>query len=906
MKRTLVLGLSLTWLAACGEPGAAPADAAGDVDAAPWSPPDVDPPPGLAVTLEPVLDINTQPPPLAAAGYRGHNGKVYFGARRAGGDFALYASDGTAAGTTEIASRPTWTGAPSGLLSHGGRLLFSVGDEVIGAELWATDGTDAGTRVVVDARVGKDSGFPKLIGASGTTVYWVALTARGSRLWRTDGTPSGTSQIGEFSVGEGGWGPSAIVVGDKLYFGSSDGPMGAELYISDGTAAGTRLLKDINPGTASSLPSTFAVVGSKILFSANDGTHGAELWITDGTAAGTVMLADIRPGASGSINRFATQFSVHQGFAYFAADDGVHGAELWRSNGTAAGTTLVADLNPGPETSSPRPSGILGDKLLLTANNAAHGREVFVTTGTAAGTSLLEDVNPGAASSLPSDPTVAGATGYFVADDGVHGFELWRTDGTAAGTSLVIDLLPGGGNGAQLTGGVAIGDRLYVTGTSPTVITAPYVSDGTAAATLALIPTAEAGATAPSTPSPFVVAGDKVFFAATDATHGRELWVRDASGARLVRDVNPGTLTGILGDPVAVGSSVCFVGVDAAHGQELWISDGTESGTRLVKDLNPGPAEGMSAGVAGLPVMSAFDGRFYFFGSDGSPVGRELYATDGTAAGTSLVADLDPAPNNPGVGEYRIGVYNGMLLFNARDADQNGVFRYVPSGNAVVRLTPKALYAEAIAVAAGKVYMSLFTIPSQPSPKPSGIYVTNGTAAGTTQVDARRTSQIFALGTAIGYFADGSIYRSNGTLGSSVWVSDAGPPASYMNPRPVELGGTLYYLGGNGTVGTGLWRTDLTTGGTRLVRALGAGSTHVNGDTPVKLGDYLYFPAGDGPTGTELWRSDGTEAGTQLVRDVWPGPRSSSPRNLVVHGDALYLSLDDGMRGAEPWRLTAP
>ena len=104
----------------------------------------------------------------------------------------------------------------------------------------------------------------------------------------------------------------------------------------------------------------------------------------------------------------------------------------------------------------------------------------------------------------------------------------------------------------------------------------------------------------------------------------------------------------------------------------------------------------------------------------------------------------------------------------------------------------------------------------------------------------------------------------------------------------------------------GLWRSDLTPGGTRLVRALSTGTTYTTGVAPVRLGDYLYFAAGDGATGTELWRSDGTTAGTQLVRDVWAGPRSGAPRNLAVGGDALYLSLDDGVHGAEPWRLTVP
>jgi ELWxxDGT repeat protein len=95
---------------------------------------------------------------------------------------------------------------------------------------------------------------------------------------------------------------------------------------------------------ASSYPGHLTEVNGVLFFSADDGEHGAELWMTDGTPAGTQLVADIYPGPESS---FPTDLTNVNGTLYFSADDGLHGTELWISNGTEAGTKLFADINPG-------------------------------------------------------------------------------------------------------------------------------------------------------------------------------------------------------------------------------------------------------------------------------------------------------------------------------------------------------------------------------------------------------------------------------------------------------------------------------------------------------------------------------------------------------------------------------
>ena len=106
------------------------------------------------------------------------------------------------------------------------------------------------------------------------------------------------------------------------------------------------LLKDINPGRASSMMLTadgFAGVNGVAYFAANDGTNGTELWKSNGTAAGTVLVKDINSGSTGS---YPTSLTNVNGTLFFSATDGVSPNELWRSNGTAAGTVLERQWHP--------------------------------------------------------------------------------------------------------------------------------------------------------------------------------------------------------------------------------------------------------------------------------------------------------------------------------------------------------------------------------------------------------------------------------------------------------------------------------------------------------------------------------------------------------------------------------
>jgi ELWxxDGT repeat protein len=158
-------------------------------------------------------------------------------------------------------------------------------------------------------------------------------------------------------------------MGIRLVFSADDGSSGVELWVTDGTTAGTTLLKDINPGSDESFPFDFAALGDgRLVFSADDGSNGRELWVTDGTTAGTTLLKDINPGPGDSVTGHEGFAALGDGRLVFQANDGSTGTELWVTDGTAVGTTLLKDINPGPGSSNPASFTALDGSLVAGAS----------------------------------------------------------------------------------------------------------------------------------------------------------------------------------------------------------------------------------------------------------------------------------------------------------------------------------------------------------------------------------------------------------------------------------------------------------------------------------------------------------------------------------------------------------
>jgi ELWxxDGT repeat protein len=349
-----------------------------------------------------------------------------------------------------------------------------------------------------------------------------------------------------------------------------------------------RLLADLNgPGNVPyAKRAHFTDLGNLTLFFADHPDTGVELWVTDGTPGGTHIVKDINPGPDDSItwgDNTARNIVRVGDKVYFIADDGIHGEELWVTDGTASGTNLVLDINPGSSDAWIKDLTEFNNKLYFLVGNTGlplfENQGLWVSEGTA-GTTRVVASPPivGTWSGEESGTMIVFNNNLFFAASGDDkGYELWKSDGIS-GASLVKDINPGLSSSGQ---------------------------------------------------SQYTVVGNKLYFMAHDDIHGREVWVSDGTtaGTRMVKDIYPGEESGAIMINIDQGSKInpgfqdklYFLGNSPGYGVELWVTDGTEAGTKLVRDIYPGPGSPFGS----YPYVTfnsgeVFNNRFYFVSHDQS------------------------------------------------------------------------------------------------------------------------------------------------------------------------------------------------------------------------------------------------------------------------------------------------
>jgi len=449
--------------------------------------------------------------------------------------------------------------------------------------------------------------------------------------------------------------PRVASLGAGNLFVADDHVHGEELWISDGTVPGTHLLRDIKAGNASSEINGFALMNGVAYFYADDGVNGRELWRSDGTYAGTRIVVNIGPGPLDHGGQETLLVPSSAGVLFITADDGVHGQELWRSDGTAAGTWIVADINPGAGSPEIDRMVVAGNRVFFTATDSA-GNEPWVSNGTAAGTHRVGDINPGAADSSIGGAVAVGGTVFFAAFDPVHGRELWRLKAGDELAALVTDLntdlspvQPPPNQTPAEPPHTKDSDPRSLTVSGDSVLFTAVITAGSVPTKKVYRATADSDTFVPLNDlDPF----DVIYQIMPVGAHGAVFAVTNEGMTTVTKPifVTDGTTGGsqsmasqqiwLTGSTLAVersanGNEVYFF----AHTQnsggdiDLWRSDGTAAGTYRVKDIRPGPE-----GSLAVPIISS--GGLLYFGANDGVHGHEIWATDGTEAGTHMLKDI--------------------------------------------------------------------------------------------------------------------------------------------------------------------------------------------------------------------------------------------------------------------------
>ena len=643
-------------------------------------------------------------------------------------------------------------------------------------------------------------------------------------------------------------------------------------------------------------------VNGTLFFVAMDPTGNRELWKSDGTEAGTVQVKDIRPGSAGSDPASLTNVN---GTLHFVATDATGtSAALWKSDGTEAGTVMVLAV-PFPPDQIVSTLVAVNGRVFLDYADAA-GRELWTSDGTAAGTVRVKDIAPGAASSAPSSMRNVNGTLFFAATDGASGIELWKSDGTEAGTVPVRDINVGasGSDPLELTD---VNGTLFFTAITAANGRELWKSNGTAAGTL-LVQDIGPG---PGSSNPAALAriGNLLYFRANDFLNGPEVWSTDGTAQNTLlfdlddrRSSNPNSFTRVNG-------ITFFAANDGVTGNELWKSDGTEAGTVLVRDIVPG-------GGGGAPTLLVAVGNTLFFTATDAAGGREIWKSDGTAAGTVRIKDVNPgsASSSPTALVAWGDQAGDRLYFVASDGVNNAAL-WKSDGTDVgtVRLGGSNL--TQLRVAGPYLYMG-----AQVTPGFSGfseLWRSDSTSGGTIRLsDPNAFSGVLdfatgaaALDGAFYFAANGAglgqgteLWKSDGTPAGTVLVKDIAPGFPSGAPTYlVRLGSALYFRANDPTIGTELWKTDGTAAGTVLVKDISVGTSSGNPQLLTLVNDVIFFAAFDATNGVELWKTDGTAAGTVLVEDINPGGAFSSPQLLTNWNGRLFFAARDFVHGQELW-----
>lgn len=800
---------------------------------------------------------------------------------------------------------------------------------------------------------GGSSGELRNFKTVGAMAFFSALDEYGQdAVWRSDGTPGGTVAL--FRVPRSYRGQiiqSIEPVGDRVYFVANASAAGRELWVTDASPAGAHLLADLTPGPFSTTFGEIAGANGELYFTITDwDTSRRGLWRTQGPDSAPIQLrvSSLLP----------SKLAEAGGMVYFADSDSQTGSELWVTDGSVAGTRLVADLVPGPASSSPQIIRRAGGKIFVVTGDSSWWDLWSFPIGTST-PEKLKGVRH-LSSSLPGPSLGLSGTFLLAAPDEDGRRRLFASDGTTAGTEaitppiqwrvtamvqvrsvalvetdddiLVTDGTPEGTAfyppGSDVRGMTSCGETAFVVRSDGTISqtegtpsdertvlplnAAPYSSSIRGADSVLYVSSQNPPMLFAYSPSNSQFVLLRAFNAAGTVdseplgvvAHANRLLYSDAYGLHAAGP-EPGDTPQLLSvrDLYYLGTAgpsriPCF---GSAYGNvlNLYLSNGTPEGTVPFLSV---PLTGFHAQSRPLSGASAGDQLFFSTNGDWSPT--TLWRTDGTAAGTIALRQFMTSATLTFAGA------ESQLFFMARSSTENGLWRSDGTAGGTFRffefdssLNPSDV---SIAVLGNKLTFVLRRS------LPSGSYQvelwsSDGTQDGTRLISSFSPSPYYIPGPGLvpgpgGVFfiawtpSGYRLFRTDGTSSGTTEVIPDYDLASSSLQAVLTLGGKLLLLSGGRVLAS-----DGTAAGTIQIGLYGSPGGR---NTPVvaEFQNGIVYP-GYSSGEYELFFTDGTVAGTRLLQDIAPDGESSNPEWFVRIGTRVYFLAKTREFGREPWVL---
>ncbi|WP_415325495.1 T9SS type A sorting domain-containing protein [Chryseobacterium sp. MMS23-Vi53] len=693
------------------------------------------------------------------------------------------------------------------LYSYNNQVILAANDGISGKEIWKSDGTVAGTALIKDIAPNNGNSISndfKIVTLNNGKFYFMANTATGYMLYESDGTSAGTNPLMPMQNTpqlEGASGGNYFVF---IGFSATNG--GSEPWISDGTVAGTKLLKDIYPGTTSSmgLNQKFLKLGNKIYFdSSSNGNpgYGNYIWETDGTEAGTVLF-------NTPINNVL--YGKSSDGQYLILTKPNEWSRFWITNGNSAQTFEMSALGMTAA------NGVVdfNSKVYLAGTTAKHGMELYTLDPITQVATLASDISKYESSS-PHSYELLNDNLIFIAADREFNNQFYKRDKNTQQITRLSNFTSGSSSVGMFTNFndtfFKVGNFLYTKNSTPNPMSGFYRTDGTSANSIGI----STGNT---------VLYDNTFFA----------------------NLNDNTLL--------------FSGYNNVIGTELWKIDNNSNTFSLVKDISTDSMGSMYNTDSKITVLN---GYAYFVAKENGKLA--IWKSDGTEANTTKAVQVNFQDGTDGDIKV-LGNFNNKLLFTSRKEGSSNYGQtelYASNGD---QASTVLLKSHNVSFSSANIDRDTEILNNKlfyfASDYPSGIYSTDGTVAGTTEV-----------------FTNGNFYG---------------------DIKLKKCGSQIFFTHNNSTE---LWKTDGTTSGTM---SLGANFQGIK--DMVCTNNYLYFLNGDSQ---KVWRSNGVSGGTVpldifITNDDNQLLTNENILKLATDNEKLFLTIYTKEHGNELYTVTDP